>query len=239
MSPAGVRMKANPPNPSHLSGKVIYLLILVVLVQFLYPVTASGTLLIMLIYQLFYASLLVVGIVVARDHPWLVRLLTLLGITWLVTGTLYSFNQDALWAQLLGYGVLILFQAVIIQTLLRFVFRAQVVDREVLYAASAAYLLLGALFVSAFGLVETLTYANTGQHAFIDSQAATGESFPWQHFVYYSYVTLTTLGYGDILPVTMWARSLVSLEAVIGVLYVTVIMARLVGLYAAGDVASE
>ncbi|MCA9991194.1 MAG: hypothetical protein KDE29_09335, partial [Anaerolineales bacterium] len=83
-------MKANPPNPSHLSGKVIYLLILVVLVQFLYPVTASGTLLIMLIYQLFYASLLVVGIVVARDHPWLVRLLTLLGITWLVTGTLYS-----------------------------------------------------------------------------------------------------------------------------------------------------
>ena len=48
-------------------------------------------------------------------------------------------------------------------------------------------------------------------------------------------MTLTTLGYGDIVPVTLWARSLVSLEAIIGVLYVTIILARLVGLYIASD----
>jgi 23S rRNA maturation mini-RNase III len=46
---------------------------------------------------------------------------------------------------------------------------------------------------------------------------------------------LTTLGYGDILPVSMWARSFASIEAVIGVLYVTIIMARLVSLYTAGQ----
>ena len=53
----------------------------------------------------------------------------------------------------------------------------------------------------------------------------------WQQFIYYSYVTLTTAGYGDVLPITLWARSLANMEMVIGVLYVTIIMARLVGLY--------
>lgn len=85
------------------------------------------------------------------------------------------------------------------------------------------FLLLGPVFVSAFGLLETVTFAQTGAQAFIDGQAETGNILPWQHLVYYSYVTLTTLGYGDILPVTIWARSLVSFEAIISVLYVTII----------------
>jgi len=63
--------------------------------------------------------------------------------------------------------------------------------------------------------------------------------FPWQTLVYYSYATLTTLGYGDILPATFWARSAASFEAVVGVLYTAVIVARLVGLYAAKEVEQE
>ena len=42
---------------------------------------------------------------------------------------------------------------------------------------------------------------------FSDSLVAADEIFPWQNLIYYSYATLTTLGYGDILPVTLWARS--------------------------------
>jgi hypothetical protein len=66
---------------------------------------------------------------------------------------------------------------------------------------------------------------------FVDGLGS-AEIFPWQNFVCYSYLTLTTLGYGDVLPVSLWARSMTSLEAIIGVLYLTIIMARLVGLYA-------
>ena len=62
--------------------------------------------------------------------------------------------------------------------------------------------------------------------AFYVSLAATGIS---------SYATLTTLGYGDITPVSMWARSVSSIEMIIGGLYLTAIMARLVDLYARGQ----
>jgi hypothetical protein len=53
------------------------------------------------------------------------------------------------------------------------------------------------------------------------------------NFVYYSFVTQTTLGYGDITPITAPARSLSLLEAVIGQLYVAVLIARLVGIHIA------
>ena len=49
--------------------------------------------------------------------------------------------------------------------------------------------------------------------------------------VLFSYATLTTLGYGDITPVTSPARSLAILEAVFGVLYSAILVARLIGLY--------
>jgi hypothetical protein len=53
----------------------------------------------------------------------------------------------------------------------------------------------------------------------------------WQQFVYFSYTTLTTAGYGDVLPISWWARSLANIEMITGVLYITIIMARLVSLY--------
>jgi hypothetical protein len=49
-------------------------------------------------------------------------------------------------------------------------------------------------------------------------------------FVYYSFVTLTTMGYGDVLPLSHAARGLATCEAVVGQIYLTVLVARLVGL---------
>lgn len=55
----------------------------------------------------------------------------------------------------------------------------------------------------------------------------------WSDCIFYSYVTLTTVGYGDMVPITSQARSLSILEAVSGTMYVAVLIARLVGLNAA------
>ena len=57
-----------------------------------------------------------------------------------------------------------------------------------------------------------------------------GGSFDTQSFIYFSFVTLTTLGYGDITPLTSQARSLSLLEAVFGQIYLAVVIARLVGI---------
>ena len=51
--------------------------------------------------------------------------------------------------------------------------------------------------------------------------------------LYYSFVTMSTLGYGDIIPATMPARAAASLEAVLGQMYLAVLVARLVGLHVA------
>ena len=56
---------------------------------------------------------------------------------------------------------------------------------------------------------------------------------PVEHLLYYSFVTLTTLGYGDVTPVHAVARTLAYLEAVIGQLYIAVLIASLVGRYRA------
>ena len=220
-------MKSNSqPPPDHIHDKIIYLLGLVILVQFSYPFTVGNNIVALIIYQLLYFSLVGIGIILAQDTPRQRNLLVFLGASFMIAALIYDFYQDATWALLITYLTIASFQMLVVQILLRFIFQTKVVNTPVIYAASAVYLLLGAIFVPIYGIIETV-YPGS----FIDSSMAS-EVFPWQNFVYYSYATLTTLGYGDILPVTMLARSAASLQAVIGVLYITVIMARLVGLYA-------
>ncbi|MCP4288275.1 MAG: hypothetical protein GY792_28220, partial [Gammaproteobacteria bacterium] len=218
-----------------IEGKVVYVLGIVLLVQFFYPITETGSLVFLLIYQVVYASLILAGIIITRNNPRLVRLLYALGTILVVAGAIYAFNQDAVWANLTGYAAYIVFDVIIIWILFKYVFETRIITRDVLYAAVAIYLLLGAVFVPAYGLVDTLTFelSDGTLHAFVGGSTGADELFAWQDFIYFSYVTLTTLGYGDILPTTMVAKAAVAFEAIIGVMYLTIIMARLVSLYSA------
>ncbi|HSH02765.1 MAG TPA: potassium channel family protein [Anaerolineae bacterium] len=226
----------NERDDGYVRGRVIYLFGLVFLVQTIYPVTEGGNLVWILLYQVLYMTLVVAGGLVAQDSPGHNRLLVALGVAWGIAGGVYAFYPTATWALLAGYVVIALFQMMVVRVLLIFIFSTERVNRDVIVAASTVYFLLGGIFVPLYGLLETVTFTWTGEHAFIDGVRGTPDVFPWQTFVYYSYVTLTTLGYGDILPQSMWARSLVSVQAIVGVLYLTIIMARLVGLYAAHEV---
>ncbi len=187
----------------------------------------------LVLYQFIYASLIFVGIIIARDKPRLVRLLYVFGMIWVVASTIYSLNQTAIWANLLAYTTYIVFQLTVTILFLQYIFKARHISRDVLYAAIAIYLLLGAVLVPIYGLIETLTFAlsNGTMNAFTGGISVEGAVFVWQEFLYFSYVTLTTLGYGDILPMTMLAKVAVSIEAIVGVMYLTIIMARLVSLY--------
>lgn len=212
-------------------GRVVYLLALVVLVQTIYPITAENTALSLLIYNGFTVLLIFSGLLVARETPYSFGILVGLGLTYAVTIVFYTLNTDRVLTLLIAYLAYALFQIMVIRTLLQYMFAMRSVSRDVIYAAVAVYFLLGAVFVPLYGSLEVITFAQTGGHAFVDGTVPEVEPVPWQNLIYYSYATLTTLGYGDILPVTMWARSAASLQAVIGVLYITIIMARLVSLY--------
>jgi hypothetical protein len=116
--------------------------------------------------------------------------------------------------------------AFVVVNLLRFVWRAPSVNIEVLCASISAYLMLGLMWSMAYWLVDQLT---PGAFAF-NTNAGTRSMSGFNGF-YFSFVTLSTVGYGDITPVSKIARWLAAMEAMTGLLYVAVLIARLVALY--------
>lgn len=107
--------------------------------------------------------------------------------------------------------------------LLRWLLRETRVTRDVLYAAIAVYLMIGFSLAGAFDLLDSLV---PGSIAFPESVQPTAASY-----VYLAFITLTTTGFGDVLPVAPAAEHLASLATVIGVFYPVALVARLVALY--------
>lgn len=105
----------------------------------------------------------------------------------------------------------------------RSVFSTGVVDINRLFGAVCIYLM--------FALIWALMYMLLDSY---QSQSLTiVASDPFWEYLYFSFVTLTTLGYGDIAPVTHPARVLASFEAVVGQFYLTILVAALVGMHVA------
>src|SRR6266513_4054567 len=117
--------------------------------------------------------------------------------------------------------------AFVVVNLLRFVLRAPSVDVEVLCASISAYLMLGLIWTMAYWLVEQLT----PEGAFSFNTNAGTHSMNGFNAFYFSFVTLSTVGYGDITPASKVARMLAAMEAMTGLLYMAVLIARLVALY--------
>jgi len=125
-----------------------------------------------------------------------------------------------------------LFFALITVVVLRHILSAREVTTDIILGAMCAYLLLGMVWAMVFSLIEILVPGS-----FLHGGQAVTEGFQGSRlqvissFIYYSFVTLTTLGYGDITPRSSPAAALSSLEAVIGQLYIAVLIARLVGMH--------
>lgn len=93
-----------------------------------------------------------------------------------------------------------------------------------LFAAAAAFMLLAFAWSTAYWCIEFLSPG-----AFVAANPARPERLTWFEFLYLSMTTLSTTGFGDIVPVTSAARSAVILEQFVGVLYVALVISRLAG----------
>ena len=105
------------------------------------------------------------------------------------------------------------------------------VNAEAICAAINAYLLIGLTFAFAYMVIDVLVPGSFDHEQILMGDA--NESF--ESFVYFSYVTLTTLGFGDITPRSLEAGAFVYTEAMLGQLYLAVLVARLVGMYRADE----
>jgi hypothetical protein len=131
--------------------------------------------------------------------------------------------------QAVGYLCGVAFILFAIVQMLIFIYHHKEVTKDLIIGAAVVYLLMAIMWTFIFIVVETL---HPGSFNLPDIQDIpdTGQ------FLYFSFVTLTTLGYGDITPVTRLARSLSILESVIGQLYLVVQVAWLVGIHVSQSV---
>jgi hypothetical protein len=113
---------------------------------------------------------------------------------------------------------------VIIWVVSRAVFAAGRITYHRVIGAVLLYLTIGVVFVALFTLVAAFDPGS------FNGLTAVDRVFVPSDFIYFSFVTLTTVGYGDIAPVHPFARSLCNVEAVIGQLYPATLLARLVSL---------
>lgn len=169
-----------------------------------------------------------------RDRRLLRIALVLALIAFLANGATYLVptREAALLSCLLDLALLIFVTAIV----LSHVVEAGKVDADRIFGALCGYLLLGLTWALIYGALDLVQPGSFDLGSSAAMPNATGADDPGPHFadmdpmLYYSLVTLSTLGYGDIVAVTRAARSMSALEAIVGQLYMAVIVARLIGL---------
>jgi voltage-gated potassium channel len=136
----------------------------------------------------------------------------------------------------------VIFFGFVVARLMHFVVRSPRVDTHVLCAGVSGFLLLGLLWATGY-----LTVARLNPAAFtLPSVPGAPTTLDGFSAFYLSFVTLTTVGYGDITPVSRAARMLAATEAITGMFYMAVLISRLVSLHSspppaagAGDKTSD
>jgi hypothetical protein len=116
------------------------------------------------------------------------------------------------------------FTVLVTSQTVQFITKSKTVTREVVYAAMLVYFLLAQLWAMVYTFLDRINPASFN---------LPGGQGDFLIFEYYSFVTLTTLGYGDITPLTKVAKAFSVLEAVVGQLYLVVVVAWFVGMLVA------
>jgi Ion channel len=172
--------------------------------------------------EVLLATNLLAAVVPVRARNGRSVLLIMTSLVWLARAATAWLDNPALSVMTLAiWPVIGLFAAA---GALRFAMGAISVDAEHLYAALSAYLLAGIFFGLFYWVLEQI-----GPGTFV-----TAGEFSRMSAFYFSFVTLATLGYGDIVPRSDVARGLAIIEGVGGQLFLAVMVARLVSLYTRG-----
>ena len=169
--------------------------------------------------DVFFALLLIAGVralYARRFARWVLMPVTAITVSVDLASWIVPVPQ--VWVQVATLTSLLLLLAIIlVQT-----FRSGPITTHRIMGGVAAYLLLGVIWAEAYALVEIVRPGSfEGTLHVADGPRA---------WLYFSYITLATVGYGDVLPIHPVARSLATLEAVTGSLYLTILLARLVTL---------
>jgi hypothetical protein len=212
-------------------GRYVYLFISLLLLFFFHPFvqrTALGT----HILDIVFLVILLSGIYSTSENRK-IFVISLVLASAAFGSTILNYFLLTVSLRLVAVGAYGLFFVLMAGTILSTIMKAKKVTTETIYASICVYLLLGIIWTMLFSIIEIVEPGSflSGGAPIIDFGGDPVKRNVFANLIYYSFVTLTTLGYGDIIPVSPYARALSSLEAVIGQLYIAVLIAGLVGMH--------
>ena len=158
-----------------------------------------------------------------KIFPIIIALLVLtLIIHWLEVLRIFQFTQPV------NYWIMIIYLCAVVYSFGGVIITAKKVTLRMLSATMCLYLIIGLLWGAIYALLESLVPGSFSGGTL--AQAHSSEQV-LESFTYFSFITLTTLGYGDITPQSMGAGALCQAEAIVGQFYTAVLVAYLVGMY--------
>ena len=213
-------IRSGPDRQKSLLKTNIILLSSLLVLIFLMPVIPLDA---PLLSRILLGLVVISGLLAADFSSSMFRILVLFAIAVLaVTGLSLFFNESDTLTYITFFLNTVFFILITI-ALVTHVAGAEDVHTSTLLCAVNSYLLIG-LSLSMLFIILDLIVPNS-------FNLVGDESNKFSTFLYYGFVTLTTLGYGDILPLTPLARSLATFTALFGQLYLVIIMAFLIGKY--------
>jgi len=204
----------------------LFLLLSLLLVILLYPLLDHDDVQRLVIGGLMLAPLLLATVRVAQIKGWVWP--TVLLMTCAVLCAVLSMFFPSSTMVGLKWGILAAFFGLCASGLFSYLRTAHTIRDGHLYTAISIYLLLGLQWFALYSAIDVLwpgsiqhnTSATTDRHA---------------ELLYFSLVTLSTIGYGDVVPLQGEVRMLAALEGIAGVLYIAITVALLVGAYRPRD----
>jgi len=175
--------------------------------------------------SLIFVLVLLAAARTASEYRWQRIITLILGVPALLAqlGLLIS---DMSWLEPVRYIASALFMFYVCGLLLSdIVLHSQTVTLNLIRGAVNVYLMFGIGFAFIYGLIE---YLQPGSFTGLEELAVIHDRI--MYFLYFSYITLSTLGYGDISPLTPYGMTAAYTEAIFGQLYLAILVARLVAL---------
>jgi hypothetical protein len=180
-----------------------------------------------LVLNVLGAAILVAGSYALSERKQLFRTAIVLSAVATV-GACLPLTFPEHWAVIASHSSTILLGGFFCVSILAYVLHSGRVTSDKIFAAICVYLLAGFVWTYAYALLEDV---RPGSFADSTEAGRTDDVARVTQLRYFSFATLTTLGYGDILPRSSTARTMAVLEAVMGQIYLAVLVARLVGLH--------
>jgi len=184
------------------------------------------------VMQVMITALLIASMYAVIERKWLFRALLLVILPIILSNWFVDPNESHPYLNWLTALATDVFLVTVLVVIFADIVTSKRVTADLIFGSVAVYLLFGVVVALIFHLINSVDPGSViASIGVVDTVADRRDEF--SELLYFSFVTLTSVGYGDLTPLESPARSVAMLEGIVGQLYIAILVAKLVGVYTA------